>query len=80
MTKAVSGLMGGQPKPDTSALEAQRKALADQEARQAKLEDEQERKKKSSARARTGRSTGSLLTGLETGVEPTESGRRTMLG
>ena len=71
------------PKPDTSALQAQERRIAEQEKKQA-AEDaarkaEEEKKKKATVNARRGRSGGlSLLTGLETGVAPVDSRRGTL--
>ena len=67
----MSGLFGG--KPDTSALEAQEKRVAEQEAKLAAEEkaekEEQARKRKAELQARQGqRGSRSLLSGLETGV------------
>ncbi len=77
----MGGIVGGsKPKVDTSALEAQKKATAEAEARQAAAEAEKQRKEKAGLKAKQGRTGGnSLLSGLETGVTPVE-GRRTSLG
>lgn len=70
MGKVVSSIFGGAPKPDTSALEAQKKQVAEQEARSAaesaRLKDEANAKLGVARKQRLAR--GTLLTGLETGV------------
>lgn len=87
--KAVSKVLGGgAPKTDTSGIKRQ-KELADQqdarlkqqEADQLLQEEQRKKKEAASSRARKGRSgSDSLLSGLETGITPVESTRRTTLG
>lgn len=69
------------PKVDKSAIEAQEKRLAEQEAALAKEEEERKKKEEAALNARRGRSSGraSLLTGLETGIN-TEDQKRGNLG
>jgi hypothetical protein len=77
----INKLMTKKPKsPDMSRQNA---LIAEQEASLKKQEAEAEdRKKKEAAntRARRGRSGDSLLTGLETGITPVQSSRRSTLG
>lgn len=88
MSKIAKIFGGGAPKVDTSAVQRQEQLLKEQEDRLKAQEaaadlDEEERKKKeaAAAAARRGRAgTGSLLSGLETGVAPVDDGRRTTLG
>lgn len=88
MSKVKSIFGGGAPKVDTAAIQRQEQLLREQEARLKEQEakaaaDEEERKKKekASAAARQGRAGGqSLLSGLETGVDPVADGKRTTLG
>lgn len=84
----MKALMGGQPKPDTSAIKRQQELADQQDARLKQQEadqltEEEQRKKReaASSRARKGRSGGdSLLSGLETGIKPVDSGLRKQLG
>ena len=76
MSKVKSIFGGGKPKVDTSAIDAQKKQIADQEAKLAAQEADQREKEAARLRSRMGRSgTGaggnSLLTGLETGLRDT---------
>ena len=75
----MGSLFGG--KPDTSALDAQKKSIAAQEAKLEKDEANRLRKDEASKRSRTGRSgRKSLLSGLETGVKSEEDSKRESLG
>ena len=78
--KSISKIFGGgKPKVDKSAIIAQEKLIKAQE--QTALNEEAERKKALAAnapRARGARE--SLLSGLETGVTPVDSSKRTQLG
>jgi len=68
-------------KPDTSAIEAQEKRLAEQEAAVEADAEEQRRKEQATKRSRAGRAgSRSLLSGLETGVTPEDQGKRGSLG
>lgn len=87
--KGVTKALGmAPPKPDTSAIKKQQALVDEQEGRLRQqeadaLSEEEQRKKRDAAstRARKGRAGGaSLLSGLETGVEPVQGGRRTTLG
>lgn len=81
MSKVKKIFGGGAPKVDTSAIQRQEKMLKEQEDKLAREEEERKRKEAAGQRARTGRAGGeSLLSGLETGVDPVEGGRRTTLG
>lgn len=88
MSKVKKLFGGGAPKVDTSGIQRQEKMLREQEDRlkaqeaQAKTAEEERKKKEAAAAAaRKGRTGGqSLLSGLETGIEPVESGTRTTLG
>lgn len=76
MSKVAKIFGGGTPKVDTSAIDAQKKQIADQEAKIAKQEEEQRAKDAAKLRSRLGRSSGgaggnTLLTGLETGLRDT---------
>jgi hypothetical protein len=76
------------PKVATEAIQRQEALIREQENRlkeqeaAAKMaEDERKKKEAATAAARRGRSSGSsLLSGLETGIQPVESGTRTTLG
>jgi len=80
MGKAISGIFGG-PKPDTSALKRQEELAKQQEDRLAAQEAEQKKREAATMRARGGRAgRESLLSGLETGVQPIDATKRTSLG
>lgn len=90
MSKVAKVFGGGQkaPKVDTSAIQRQEKLLREQEERlkqqeadAAAAEEERKKKEAAAAAARKGRSSaGSLLSGLETGIEAVNAGNRTTLG
>ena len=73
----ISKIFGGKkPKVDTSAIEAQKKQIADQEAKLAAQEADQREKEAARLRSRLGRGGigaggNTLLTGLETGLRDT---------
>lgn len=80
MGKVVKKIFGGGEKPDTSALRAQEKKVAEQEAELERQEREKKKAASAKDRALRGRNAGrqSLLSGLETGVAPTEQKRGTL--
>lgn len=76
MVGVVSAIVGKPPKQDTSALEAQKKTLADQEAKtkaeESRLKAQGNKKLELSRKRRM--ASASLLTGSETGTRPTTLG------
>lgn len=75
----MGSLFGGGA--DTSALDAQKKSIAAQNAKLDKDEADRKRKDEASKRSRTGRSgRKSLLSGLETGVKSEDDTKRESLG
>jgi hypothetical protein len=81
MSKIAKIFGGGKPKVDTSGIKRQERLLKQQEEKLEQEEEMRKRKEASAAAARRGRTgAGSLLSGLETGVDPVESGNRTTLG